>query len=251
LIYTLQQETGLGGIDQKKMENFGNEIAFNLKVFHYLATFFPFVSVIICWIIYYSCGHQITEYLPTISVTMIPFPESRIFAVTMSVEAIFILIILIIRVLTFYCLFKKQNTQTLCNKALLILTALSGVVCTIGLIVLACVTLMDNLYVHNTFAAIFFFGSAIHYLLSDKTMKNCGLKVSRISFIVTILIVIFIFLYMAILLIRTDTAMTFAAIGQYISCVLIFLKFFLIYRDLPQNTFLVQRNTSDPEKNGE
>lgn len=231
------------------MANFRNEITFKLKAFHYIATFFPFLSVTVCWIIYYTCGHKTTKYLPTISISMIPFPESRIFAVSMSVEAIFVLIIQFTRILTFHCYFKRQNRQlTISNWANLIFTALTGVIHIIGLVILACVTLTDNFYVHNYSASIFFFGAFIHYLFSDHTMNSCGLNVSLISSTFTVLIIIFILVYMFLSVLRSGNGQSYSALFQYASCALIFLKLFCIYWDLPLQTFQIKRANHEPEE---
>jgi hypothetical protein len=57
------------------------------------ASLFPFGGVLLCWALFYSLRHNASRRLLTISETVIPFPENRIFAVSMNVEALVLIIV--------------------------------------------------------------------------------------------------------------------------------------------------------------
>lgn len=60
-------------------------------------TLLPIVSVFICWIIYYSTSHFRKGRIRTISETVMFFPENRIFPMAMSIDAILLLLIFLMR----------------------------------------------------------------------------------------------------------------------------------------------------------
>ena len=216
------------------------KISISLKYFHFFAIIFPFCSIAVCWTIYYSMSHNTTSYLPTISVTMVPFPESRIFAVTMSIESIFLLIILLCRVYSIYLsIIRREGALTKMQWFMICMTLFTGVTSYIGLILLSCFSLEDDFYIHNYSALVFFFGSFIHYVISDSTMDRAKISISLLSSANSVLILIVMIVYLVLMNIKS---LTFAAILQYITCALIFIKLYLIYLDLPAQYFTISSN---------
>lgn len=61
-----------------------------------IAGIFPLLSVLVCWVFYYGLKHN-DSVIRTISETVKPFPENRIFPVTMCIECIFLGIVIWIR----------------------------------------------------------------------------------------------------------------------------------------------------------
>lgn len=215
----------------------------NLKALYYFSILFPGSIVLICWSIFYSLDHWNHKYLPTISVTVIPHPESLIFGVGMAIESIVLLVLLFIRNLVLKAHFRNIPV-TWKIRLLHLFFLISGVSSIAGLAVLANVTLKDNFAMHNLAASFFFFGSFIHYFITDSLFFATGLHVKKISEYLTYIIILFAFIYMMFLSRDNNTCKSIAAILQYFACIFIFVKIILIYNDMPHH-FLSSRSRNN------
>lgn len=195
---------------------------------------FPALVVFISWAFFYSLGHWDHKYLPTISVTVIKFPENHIFAAGMFIESIVLFYLLFIRHVIFICQYEYiQTTIKIIIKHFFFI--LSGLISIIGLIALSSITLQDNFIAHNLAASCFFFGSFIHYCFVDSLFIDTGTFLRQISEYITYSIIIFAFIYMFFLSSESNFCKSIAAILQYLCCLLIFLKIYLIHHDMPRH----------------
>ena len=62
-----------------------------------LASIFPTLSVFACWGVFYGLKHNPPGVILTISETVNPFPENRIFPITMNIECVFLAIVIWLR----------------------------------------------------------------------------------------------------------------------------------------------------------
>lgn len=211
----------------------------NFDKFYYFSVIYPALIVFICWTFYYSLGHWTYNYLPTISATVIQFPENIIFAVGMNIEGIILFALLFIRHTIFICQYEYIHVtiKIVIKHFFLILT---GLISVIGLIALSSVTLKDNFTGHNLAASLFFFGSFVHYLFVDSLSFDTFTLVRPISEYMTYSILIIAFVYMFFLSRESNFYKSLAAILQYICCILIFVKVFLIHHDMPKHIMLTR-----------
>lgn len=200
---------------------------------------FPAIVVLICWIFYYSLGHWNQQYLPTISVTVIEFPENIIFCVGMSIESFILTILLIIRHMIFICQYDRVQVTIgiFVKHSIFIIT---GIVSIIGLILLSSVTLNDNFSFHNLSASCFFFGSFLHYFFVDSLFFDTGTFLRKSSEYMTYSIIVCAFVYMFFLSSESNFFKSLAALLQYTCCILIFVKIYLIHLDLPRHIILTK-----------
>ncbi|OHT04618.1 hypothetical protein TRFO_27823 [Tritrichomonas foetus] len=221
----------------------------NFFFLYAISIIFPVLIVGVCWYFYYSMGHWKRKYLPTISVTVIDFPENRIFSVGMGIEFIILFSLFIIRNDILNCQFVGME-YTLKTRFKHYLFLITGTLSSLGLLVLSSVTLEDNFAMHNLAASAFFFGSFAHYCFSDSLFLECGVQVRWYSELVTYMIILFAFVYMIFLNQEGNTCKTIAAILQYACCIFIFTKVFLLYFDMPKHTFYtrVETRASQPSE---
>ena len=202
-----------------------------------LASVFPTLSVFSCWGVYYSMKHNTPGVLRTISETVNPFPENRIFPVTMNMECIFLTIAYWIRnSLTSES--SKESHKSVSVRLFFMKALLPFII--IGLSLLADVTLIDNTPLHLTGATVFFMFSIIYLILADSTAKTLGWNVPLFSRIAAWCIpFVFVGHNVVFGLGRTSNDMKMYSIGsllQYLMCILIFFKVFMMQFEIPKHT---------------
>ena len=211
----------------------------NFDKLYNFSILFPMLVVFICWGCFYSLNHWDHQYLPTISVTVIEYPENIIFSVGMAIESIILFFLLFIRHKVLICQYEyiQITIKILIKHFFFIIT---GIFSTIGLIVLSSVTLKDHFIIHNLAASFFFFGSFIHFCFIDSLFFDTNTFLSHKSEYITYLIVLIAFTYMILLSREINLCKSFAAILQYLCCFLIFLKNYLIHHDMPRHFTLTR-----------
>ena len=73
-------------------------------------------------------------------------------------------------------------------------------------------------------------------------MERAKIHVSILSSANSVLIIIIMIIYLVLMNVKAPNSLTFAAIFQYITCALIFIKLYLIYLDLPSQYFCISNN---------
>ena len=203
-----------------------------------LGSVFPFLSVVAGWIVYYSLGHNTPGVLLTISETVIPFPECRIFAVTMNMEVIFLYMLYTIRNNAISTLAREKGIILGIKKVILILCKYVNI---LGLSITSWITLKEFDVLHFSAAGFFFMGSLIYYVVSDMCLAQVGHPVPQISHAITITIPIFLVLYSVVCTQFQFSDHNFmrsmGALFQYIYCFLLFTRIFLFQYDLPKNAY--------------
>ena len=198
-----------------------------------IGSLFPFTSVMVCWAIFYSFGHFREDRLLTISETVIPFPENRIFAVTMNIESVLLIIMYRIRNNVIKAL-SLRNSVPIKFKQLII--SILTILVPIGMSALSALTLVDNIVIHLSGAFMFFYGSIFYYLISDSALASVGCKPKLISRIVSYSAFIFTFPYLILLTYQDPFIKSLGAVFQYLVALLCFVKIFLFYFDLPKHS---------------
>ena len=211
---------------------------------YYIGSIFPFSSVIICWICFYSMGHYEKGKVLTISETVCPFPERRIFACTMNAEAWILAVIFFIRLSFIKLRAKKQNINEDCLfKAKMIVLYICAFVTPIGLTVLAAITLDEDATPHLIGAGFFFIGFCIFAIVSDFALTQAKVYVPVYSVVTSWLILGFAVIYMLIGMIANTTALSnTAAVGQYCTAISIFTKVFMFKFDIPKHKVQISSN---------
>ena len=208
---------------------------------YYFGSIFPFLSVIVSWIIFYSMGHHTPGLVLTISETMCPFPEKRIFACTMNVEAIVLFVLFYVRI-TFIKL-QGENANKVHELPFIILTFVLNIcwiVVPLGLTVLAAVTLDDGQWPHLIAAGFFFLGSVVFYIVSDFAINYVKGHVPFWSILVSWVTLGFMVIYFLTLSIGSNTALTnTGAVFQYLTALSIFAKIFIFQYDIPKHKLTV------------
>ena len=211
-----------------------------------IASVFPTISVFSCWIVYYSMKHHTPGIIRTISETVVPFPENRIFPVTMNMECIFLAIAFWLRNSVTEQSSKQQNKSV--AKRLFFMKLVIPFIL-YGLSILSVLTLEDHFIFHITGAMIFFGLMIVYLLLADSTARTLDWKVNKGSRIVSYLIPgVFFGHYIVFSIFRSRNANLAISVGslmQYIMCVLIFSKVFLLQFDLPEYSFTKSEHVHD------
>lgn len=201
-----------------------------------IAGIFPILSVFSCWAIYYSMKQNTPGLIRTISETMNPFPENRIFPVTMNIECVFLVIVYWLRNSITESAAKDRKLKTWSIRSRLFLMKLCVPFSVIGLSVLSCVTLKDNKSIHLGGAALFFYVNVLYFFLCDLTGKEVGFKVGFFSKLVSFLCPLFLVLYQVIIGFfgKPRFWRSIGALCQYAMCMMIFVKIFMFQFDLPK-----------------
>lgn len=193
-----------------------------------MAAVFPFLGVLACWGVYYGMGHHYGNKIRTISETVMPFPENRIFPSIMNMECIFLGMAFLVRE-------KYIRSQIKCGFVYRFLVFTLAPSILIGLSVLADLTLKDHLVAHLAGASVFFMGMIIYELISDFKLAKTGRKigVSRIvPYIGTILFFVYMYIFQNY---KHDPRMySIGSLCQYVMAFFIFLKVFLWGWDIPK-----------------
>lgn len=198
-----------------------------------IASIFPTLSVFTCWGVYYGLKHN-DSIIRTISETVNPFPENRIFPVTMCIECIFLGIVMWLRnsITTAFSIEKKIEM-----KKRLFFMKLCMPLMIYGLSVLSLLTLIDNEALHLSAALIFFTFAAVYLFLCDSTGKRLGWKVGTFSRLVTFAIPLVLVLHNVAIGVYGHKSVTIRSIGalfQYLMCLCIFLKIFIFQFEVPK-----------------
>lgn len=219
------------------------EVSHCINYLYLVGFVFPFASVIVCWIIFYSMKHYTPGVVLSISETVIPFPESRVFAVTMNIEVWIIVILYIIRnsivkiaqekllISDTYGSFFRRTVMYICT------------VCVpLGLILVSAITLDEQKGIHLFGAFLFFVGSIIYYISSDFQLRFVQIHVPIYSMMLTWLCLGFAVLYGAFMIPNNQKIKNAGAIFQYITSILIFLKLFVFRFDVPSHHLTVSKD---------
>lgn len=212
---------------------------YNLTIWYYIGAIFPFLSVVSCWICFYTLGHFHSDHILTISETVIPFPENRIFPVAMFIESIMLTFFYFIRNASISSFAEEKKIEMPIKKFVMKCTTFCV---PLGLIVLSVVTLEDYESIHLIGAFFFFFGSLIYYLVSDFALKQVGKKISIGSQIVSWSILCSMLLYFGFLMFNHIWSLTLGALFQYLTALLIFSKVILLNYDLPHHYLQIKCN---------
>ena len=213
-----------------------------VKPAYYFGSIFPFLAVIVCWIVFYSLKHHQPGRVLTISETVTPFPECRIFAVAMNIEAWALLLVFCVRNAMFGLFANRSNREYECAYiGYKWLMYACTVIAPAGLVLLSAVTLENNRIVHFIGAFMFFIGCLVYNLISDIALRWVRAPTSVASFIFTFVGIGCAVLY-AIFLGGFPNDTKFKNIGsvfQYITCLAIFVKVFSYQFDIPNHYFEV------------
>ena len=203
-----------------------------------LAGIYPLLSVLVCWGFYYGLRHN-DSVIRTISETVKPFPENRIFPVTMCTECIFLAIVIWIRNSTTE-IFSKQKKIKMLKRLSFMKISLPFII--YGLSALSLVTLLDNSPIHLFSAFIFFTFSAFYFIFCDSTGKQLGWKIGTFSIFLTYCVAIILILHcitMSLCFIKkSDNWRCVGAICQYLACLSLFMKIFVFQYEIP-NTIII------------
>ena len=209
-----------------------------------ISSVFPTLSVFSCWGVYYGAKHYTPGVIRTISETVVPFPENRIFPVTMCIECVFLSVALWLR----NSVTEQSSIQQ--NKSVsirLFLMKLMIPFIVYGLSILSVLTLVDHFLLHITGAMIFFGLMIVYIILADSTSKTLGWKLGKVSAAISYLIPsVFFGHYLVFAYFRnknTNLGVSIGSLMQYLMCILIFVKVFMFQFDMPQYTI-----TSSPQQ---
>lgn len=199
-----------------------------------IAGLFPLFSVGACWIFYYGLKHN-DSVIRTISETVKPFPENRLFPVTMCIECIFLSIVIWIRNSATEIFSERQKIKI--TKRLFFMK-LSLPFITYGLSALSLVTLLDSSPVHLFSAFLFFTFSAFYFIFSDSTGQSVGWKIGKFSKSLTFCVAFFLILHcitMSLCFIKkSDSWRCVGAICQYLACFCLFIKILVFQYEIPK-----------------
>ena len=177
----------------------------------------------------------------TISETMCPFPEKRIFACTMNLEAIVLFVLYYVRISFIQLQGENKNkSHDLPFIILVFVMNICLIVVPLGLTILAAVTLDDGEWPHLIAAGFFFVGSIVFYIISDFTINYVKGHVPFWSILVSWLTLGFMVIYFLTLAIGNSNALlNTGAIFQYLTCLLIFAKIFIFQYDIPRHKLTI------------
>ena len=214
---------------------------FSPNVIYKFATIFPFVSILICWSIYYSTGHFKKGRIRTISETVMFYPESLIFLVTMNVESILFLLIFYVRQKMLKKLAEvKKISEEKGFKLALSMSNILAIVISAGLSVTSSFTLKENKLIHLSGAMCFFFGIISYFLITDYFGRKVGFTISSKSYSLPYITVFFavIFVLTTVIFQRNRTIYSLGSLSEYIAAILIFVKIYLLQYEAPPHTLL-------------
>ena len=205
-----------------------------VRTIYLIASIFPFLSVLACWACHYGLNHHRKDSIRTISETVIPFPENRIFPVTMNMECIFLLVALVIR----EKMIRARTTVGVVYK--LAMFALIPAIL-VGLSLLADLTLVDEKATHLTAASVFFLGILVYYIWSDVMCASARIHVGWFSRALPFVALVLLFGYSAAIQNsrRDKFIYSCGSLGQYAMAFLIFLKIFMMGFEIPDSRIYI------------
>jgi uncharacterized membrane protein len=205
------------------------------------ALIFPATAVLVSWGLYYGRHQNTPGRIVTISQTVAPFPQCRIFSVAMCIEAFVTLGLAHLRNAAFVsrATASGQITRRLYligSYVMLILPLLIA----IFLVMVSCVTADDYFPVHITGAFGFFACASLYYIVSDIALAAVDIGKCIASRAATGLTILFSILYMALMLPKRNQGISNArSIFQYLAALSLFTKMFLFQFDCPRHHFAV------------
>ena len=216
---------------------------FSVRSVFVIASVFPFLSVLACWACYYGLKHNKGPRIRTISETVIPFPENRIFPVTMNMECIFLLVAIAIREGVI-----RENTKVGVVYRAGVMVLVPSIV--LGLSLLADLTLVDERITHLMAASVFFFGILIYYMVSDVKMKRTKVKVGWFSLVLPYISLLLLLGYMMLFSLYRQNVFIYSigSICQYVMAFMIFLKIFIMSFEIPNAQATIDVHFDDESK---
>lgn len=215
-----------------------------LKPAYFFGSIFPFAAVILCWCLFYGLKHHQRGRVLTISETVVPFPESRVFAIAMNIEAWVIILVFCVRNAMFGLYANRSNREYECAYIAYrwVMYACTALV-PLGLIILSAVTLENNEIVHLIGAFLFFVGMLLYNAVSDIGLRWAKAPTSNLSFMFTWVAIGCAVLYVIFLGgFQGNVKMTNAGgVFQYLTCLAIFAKIFCYQYDLPNHYFVIEQ----------
>ena len=205
---------------------------------YYFGSIFPLLAVIVCWIVFYGKKHHTPGLILTISETVCPFPESRIFAIAMNIEVWAIVVMYVVRNTLFEVYAGNSNKEYGCRHGLIKWTMrICTVFVPLGLAVLSGVTLDESKPVHLVGAFAFFIGGILYNIVSDLGFRWAKAPFSIVSWLFTWICLGCAALYAILLGGFPDNKrlQNAGAVFQYLTCLCMFIKFFLYQFDIPRH----------------
>jgi hypothetical protein len=216
-----------------------------IGLFYFFAFAFPILAILFCWFFFYYLRHYTPGRVLTISETVIHWPENRIFAASMNIEALLLFILCSIRnrIISLW----SEHCDSLPKSFMVgqIFCRIYAWVCPIALSLVSIVTLTDSNEVHLTGAAVFLPGSIFYGAISDNCLKLVGRPPSKFSaalpWTALVLAVLYAGLFESVDKRREHwrAVANAGAIFQYLTAFTIFLKFLMFYYDAPPHRLTV------------
>ena len=209
-------------------------IIHQVNYWYWIGSIFPILSVIICWICFYSLNHHTPKAILTISETVL-----------MNIEAYILFVLIYIRN-SIAIKFSKTNSKSelFSTKLILILMKILWIICPIGLILVSAFTLDESLYVHLTGAGLFFIGMVIYNIISDLILIRFTSSIKPFpiwSTIITWSSLGFAILYGGFGISKKRSFLNLCAIFQYLTALSIFVKVAVYWYDVPKHYFTVNK----------
>jgi hypothetical protein len=220
-----------------------------LRLWYIVGFALPVFGVLASWCTYYSLGHNPPGAILPISQTVIGFPENRIFAVSMNMEAIILLLLLLIRnkIIAMVADYRSETHEKPEKK--MKVQRICGVITPIALSVLSAVTLEDQKELHLIASGIFFYGCIIYFAVSDRVLTDLGCRPSRCSSSCSMGALVFLIssgICGGISMATPSSSRIVGNIGalcQYAGAFVLFLKVYLCWSDLPEHHIIARKTT--------
>lgn len=216
----------------------------NVKFVYYVASVLPIITMAICWGFYFKNQHWNINYLPTVSLTVVDFPESRIFSVLMSIESILLFLVYFMRLFTYLLLIRENNeTLNVRHKLFLLMAFFFGFSSILGLLGTACFAFYENSLIHNMATRAFYLFSGFHYLICDRKEYTFNFKNSIVSKTCTGVIIILSLGYVFMNAVKQGPSQSISSVCQSLAFILIFVKIALIAYDSPPQILHLSPNS--------
>jgi hypothetical protein len=205
----------------------------------------PFVSVVVCWVFFYGLGQSPRGRLLTISETVNLWPQNRIFAGAMNVEALLLALLYLARNRVI-ALWGGRRARLPSTFGLNVAVCR---VCTVaapgGLSALALVTLAEHAPAHLAAAFVFFAGSIAYYFASDACLRAVGHPPPALSAALSWACLGLALMYPTLFSLARGGAAHARALAnagaacQYLTAFAVFLKVLFFYYDAPPHRVTV------------
>ena len=209
-------------------------VVFSAKAIYIVSLVLPLCIITACWSTYYGLGHY-TGTILTISETVEIMPESRIFSVGMTAEALIQGTIFFLRdhFIEIFVIEKTTKIQILWT-----ITRICALISPFSLMTLCNFIVSEYFWPHMTAAFLYFISSALYFAFYDWLLSVLGKKPHwssvAIPWIAGIVIALSSLLRDGIPN-ATKVRIGVASICQYVSAILIALKCCLTICDLPKH----------------